>query len=257
VSDFLSRLVARSSGEKTRVRPRIAPAFTQLQESGRKAPAGEVLRDAPETMPAIAPLPVEPPRRAEKIAEPSRQLSAFLVTKASKELRPQTSSLNGAVPSANPEESPEKNEREAGGSRVRQKEIVVLASTPLPAADREEARPRVEKLNASVVHPGAPPVFQTVRADRESRNEFPVARNVNAVPGIPPAFPAVRPVRNAEPHFEIPKKKTSGEPTIQVTIGKIEVRASIAPSKPTEKKLPAGAMSLEEYQRMRSRRSAG
>jgi hypothetical protein len=65
------------------------------------------------------------------------------------------------------------------------------------------------------------------------------------------------PERNTDPSFENSRKKKASESVVQVTIGKIEVRAFITSPKSAEKKTQSGVMSLEEYQRARNRRSAG
>jgi hypothetical protein len=238
------------------VRPRIAPAFAQRAEGSERAPAGEALRQGPERLPAIAPLPIEPARAMERV-KPAEQT-----------FEPQWQKLGHPQPtlpepentsSAKKDMEAGETEREAVQPRT-QREIVETESAVKPAT-RLEAREltAVESAKVNSVEILTTPVFQAARGKNEQRDESHSANvTVDTTPAVPLAVPALRPAnRNLEPRFETSRKKETSEPAIQVTIGKIEVRASIAAPKTIEKKMPTGAMSLEEYQRLRNRRSAG
>jgi hypothetical protein len=260
VSDFLSRLVARSSGEKPAVRPRVAPAFAQQHAIAEQLPAGEVLRGAPEVQRAIAPLPVQhshrmsPNRRGpEKTSDVPRpaerresSLSGFYHADAPSalEIRP-----SGVV------------ETQATLFPTSHEEAAMSAQSPVarPTVWLEE-RPHGDRtIKRTQAEHGPATVFQTVAVTREVKDVVRAISKPNEAVLVPPNFPVVRPsISKSELPLEACKKKPTNEPpTIQVTIGKIEVRASIAGPKSGEKKKPTGVMSLEEYQRLRSRRSAG
>lgn len=238
------------------VRPRIAPAFAQPTEGSERAPAGEALRQGPERLPAMAPLPMEPARAMER-AKPAEQT-----------FEPQWQKLRNPQPtlpepentsSAKKDMETAETEREAVRPRT-QREIVEAESAAKPAT-KQEAREltTVESAKVNSVEILATPVFQAARGKNQQRDEsHSVDAAVDRASAVPLAVPAFRPANgNLEPRLETSRKKETSEPAIQVTIGKIEVRASIAAPKTTEKKMPTGAMSLEEYQRLRNRRSAG
>lgn len=153
-------------------------------------------------------------------------------------------------------------EAEETEKRVRsnvQREIVETESMK-PATKQEVHEPTlVESAKVNGVEIPATPIFQAARGKSEKEDE---SRSgdvpVVTTSAMPLAESTLRPAnRNSEPRLENLRKKEPSEPAIQVTIGKIEVRASIASPKTAEKKMPTGVMSLEEYQRLRNRRSAG
>jgi hypothetical protein len=255
VSDFVSRLIARSSGERPAVRPRIAPSFDQLPESADRTPAGEILRKTPEIPRAIAPLPMEGQRAAlEKArAEQNSETQAASRSRYAPQLPP--ASYFPLV-----HENPRYEEREKARPNVEaapRTGTVTLTASTVPTATVT----RDERMPATVTTPieTAPaPVLEAVAIKRQTIEELKVVAREEPTAAAPPVSPTVRPViGKAYLPLDASKKKPASEPTIQVTIGKIEVRASITASKSAEKKIPTGAMSLEEYQRMRSRRSAG
>jgi hypothetical protein len=233
------------------VRPRIAPAFAQLAESAERAPAGDALRGAPEAPRAIAPLPLEGQRTANPHGrtETRHETTAVLPRRETLQ-RPQPTDFCRASKDRDVDVSAEP---------VRPKEKIVLAENDVSstATAREEMRPMT--VRPLEQEPALTPTLEAVAIKRETSEELKIiAKAAEPTISAPSVFPTIRPViAKAEMPLEAPKKKPVSEPAIQVTIGKIEVRASIAAPKSGEKKMPTGAMSLEEYQRMRSRRSAG
>jgi hypothetical protein len=252
----VSRLVARSAGERPAVRPRIAPAFAQLAESTELAPAGESLRGAPETPRAIAPLPLDGQRPADRArAEQNRAMLAANPGRDASQRSP-----TSYFPHGHEKPRDEETENAHGGVEpAPRKETLTLAasSVPSPAAARAERVPTT--VPTERIEPAPAAVLEAVAIKRETTEELKVvAKAVDRTVAAPQVFPTVRPVvGKAHLPLEASKKKPASEPAIQVTIGKIEVRASIAAPKSAEKKMPSGAISLEEYQRMRSRRSPG
>jgi hypothetical protein len=238
------------------VRPRIAPAFAQPAEGSECAPAGEALRQGPERLPAMAPLPIEPARAMQRV-KPAEQT-----------VEPQWQKLRNPQPrlpepentsSAKKYMEAEETEIEAVRPRT-QREIVETESAVKPATKLEPRELKaVQSAKVNSLEILAAPVFQAARGKNERRDESHSADlTADTTSAVPLTVPALRPAnRHLEPRFETSRKRETSEPAIQVTIGKIEVRASIAAPKTTEKKTPTGAMSLEEYQRLRNRRSAG
>jgi hypothetical protein len=255
VTDFLSRLVARSSGEKPDVRPRIVPAFAQRHEIAEQLPAGEVLRGAPEASRAIAPLPVQNSNRTSPNHRRPEQISDVPAPSS----RGQISGFHPTeVPSSREQRQNEKVETQVTLLPASQNKAVVPAqsSVPKPTVDLEVRSHRDKAIESTQVQRGP---ATAAAVSREAKDVVKAISKLDEPALVPPIFPLVRPtVSKSELPLEAPKKKTANEPpAIQVTIGKIEVRASIAGPKSGEKKISTGVMSLEEYQRLRSRRSAG
>ena len=257
MNDFLSRLIARSAGEKPAVRPRIAPAFAQPPVTDQRSAARDVMQEVSQSLPAVSPLPFETARRVE------RPEGDYVRTGHSESLK------TGSIPSVN-QDSARRSAPESKRSlqeipaavtdrAVTTQETIVTRSIPERAIQRQDhARVAAEAGEAPTAQTPPAIIFEATRASRESREEPPTTAIVKTVASDPPAVP--RPLaaaRNCDSLSDAPKKREAREPVIQVTIGKIEVRASIASPKSRDKKLPTGAMSLEEYQRLRNRRSAG
>jgi len=102
----------------------------------------------------------------------------------------------------------------------------------IAAAENEvedtEIGDRIKQMAASIMQAG----------DEGSEKRMNAAER----PAIHPAVPAAPPWE--ERKFNTPAAKP--EPTIQVTIGRIEVRA-VMPGKPEKRKATSGAMSLDDY----------
>lgn len=255
MSDFLSRLVARSSGEQAVVRPRIAPAFAPLAESAAPAPAGALLREAPLAPRAISQLPLDGrphggPRysgveRKPDLSGPAAGGTAFPTrfTHHAPEAHPHRRDIPAEIP-------------DSRMAPARPQEIVLPAADPVrirPSA-REETPPGADQPKGTRDVPALS--VQATAATRERAEDVKaVARAAEPAP-VPPLVTAVRPAaRKADLPLEAARRKPAGEPAIHVTIGRIEVRASIATPKSGGKASPTGGMSLEEYQRLRNRRS--
>jgi hypothetical protein len=114
------------------------------------------------------------------------------------------------------------------------------AGTVEPVAPREEPpRPAV------LPRPSPPPAAQAPRPAPPTR--VLVEPRVSVAPPAPPPVPSA-PIRAAE----------APEPTIHVTIGRIEVRATPPPAQPSRPRQAASsALSLEEYLRRRSKGGDG
>jgi hypothetical protein len=255
VSDFLSRLIRRSSGEKSLVRPRIAPAFAGAAGVAGRGPAGEILRNPPERLPAVAPLPFEALRQRENPRRPGQSMNLQLPRM---DARPREESRAPEDDAQPPRPREEGEERASGHTEVSLETALVVPASPFATRPEISGRPFVETPIVSPAETQNAPVFRVVREAATSRENPPAELVAPATPPGPPIFLARPPAdRNRGLPVETPQTTKPGEPAIQVTIGKIEVRASLAPQKPAEKKTPSGAMSLEEYQRLRNRRSAG
>jgi hypothetical protein len=256
VSDFLSRLIARSSGERSPIRPTIAPAFALEAGKPSRSHAGEILQNPAEHLPAIAPLPFETVRQKEN---PNRAQSTTNLQ--SPKTDPQAPQQPAAQRESGQRIEPRKGREEL---QVREQNQTTLetnvAASIFPRASRTEeySREFVEPPRSSIAEARDVPTTAMAREIEPSREKEPDGLVVPATPLQPPVFAArPSPERKSEFLDENLRKKKTSEPVVQVTIGKIEVRASIASAKSAEKKTQSGVMSLEEYQRARNRRSAG
>jgi hypothetical protein len=256
VNDFVSRLIARSSGGKSSVRPTIAPAFAPEVGRPRRSPAGEILQNLPGHTPAIAPLPFETFRQKEtqNLVQPPTNLQS---PKTDSQALPQLATLRDHARRIESREG-----REA--RQVRKQNQTLLETDAVSPISSLAMRPEIHDREfadlptASLVEPQSPSTIAVAREVKSARENEPSEPIVPATPLQPPVFAArPSPERNTDLSVENARKKKASEPVVQVTIGKIEVRASIASAKPAEKKTLSGAMSLEEYQRVRNRRSAG
>ena len=82
----------------------------------------------------------------------------------------------------------------------------------------------------------------------------PILRVVEPAQSPPPVAPEITPVLPpAPPKIELPTPDAPPEPTIRVSIGRIDVRAAdTPPAKAAPVKRPAPQLSLDEYLRLRS-----
>jgi hypothetical protein len=254
VSDFLSRLIARSSGEKSLVRPRITPAFSKTTDTAERNTAGEILHNLPERLPAVAPLPFDAPRQNRKQPQQSSNLHS---QETDTRLPLQTTLPSPDMPQPL-ELREEREERVYKHNEVRQETTVVAPIASVVTGPEDTDRQFVEARKASPSGTQDTPVLNVVQEFKTWRKDLPAELVVPANQPQSPIFPARPPAaRTTELSNEASKIKKPSEPAIHVTIGKIEVRAALAPQKSAEKKTPRGVMSLEEYQRLRNRRSAG
>jgi hypothetical protein len=256
VSDFLFRLVARSAGEQAAVRPRIVSAFAERRVEAERLPAGNVLEGAPDVPRAMSPLVTETPHGTASARLHRKGNTDEPVSEAHRETSERFDYRDRAANALG-------SRAEEVGSEPRV--LPMIQQTGVAHAGRvlSVRIERQEGLPAAVAQPALERpeamALRAIRTGREGEKDIKPTLTMNNVSREVHAAPALRPeISKGSLPLIAPKKKSAKEPEIiQVTIGKIEVRASLVASKPTEKKTSNGAMSLDEYQRLRSRRSAG
>ena len=283
MTDYLSTLLARSQPGGGLVRPRTAALFEPRGPAGPSLPpeveetASASETGAPETRPMAArqdePRP-EPPAPAEAPAGRLRP-GPVLPEPARSEARSPASPRPGALqPRPEPARQPAPPEAEATRT-VRPAVAPAKPAKPAPPApprveiramervvERSEQQVIVER---TIVAPAAPP--PTRRADpvepegdeaqpaRRAAPDRPLGAALVVRPRVAPARPSEPPAR-AGREASMPAAAPA-EPAVQVTIGRIEVRAESAPAS-----VPAGrrgkgngrgaVMSLDEYLKLRS-----
>jgi hypothetical protein len=255
MADFLTHLAMRIAQPLDIVRPRLPSMFEppqfelsqgewQQEEAGDRAieadthaaPAGALSRDtrAPPRDQALAsPQPVAPapaPHREEEVAplpeagEPGRGAPpAPRAAKPTREARVVRPSITNSAPARRASERTREPEprlepvREAARSRDRGAD----------AAEIAHREPAASPIIAPVPERPAAPVRSALVAPRTRFDEF----------GEPPRAAA----------------SVASEPTIHVTIGRVEVRAVTAPPRGPAKPASSPVMSLEDYLRTRAR----
>lgn len=241
---YLTRLLARARGELPTVEPLIAPSYGATFAATQAARGDTDGQDAPARRRERAP---DPEPRADGGApssrgrtdtpaaplERSRQTATDPQTPTEQGRRPPRSSRPGRV-------APDRLERPAARPDA--------PSPPTPA----------DAPSASSAETGAAPRVRDGASHAEPPGGVPV-RVRSATPAGPPAgAPAGAPVEAFADPFAEPRSRgarpggeetSQGPPTINVTIGRIEVKAAGPPAAPAagRKSTPTATLSLEDY----------
>lgn len=252
-------------------------AASQAPDQAPEATAPPVRPDqAPEAMVQAAPTPIAPVTRPPVVA---RRAALQPPTPVSPSPQPVE-----IAPAASNPPSDESVVAPASQPAPRQPRPSSLAATPRPAETPSAERSAAASM-VQLREPLAPPTQRlapvesaddheprvTARppAEEGMRRAPPVAAATELAPLTPggnaaatavqPVVRVVEPVTSLRPAFDGARGEprpgpASPEPlpTIQVTIGRIEVRATPAPVAPAASRRAAPAMSLEEYLRQRS-----
>jgi hypothetical protein len=233
VSDFLANLVARTLSASPSVRPRL-PSRYETASPGTESGALEVVREtfSPTTAPSTPGQPSTTPRTVREFGCALEHSPAPASPgEASSVAEPNTGfnapGRSAVVPAPSPE--PVIAAADVPSAPSRRKPVADLDSIPSPAA---AASPSIRRV-ANVVTP-RPPAAHTVR---------------------PRAMPvAGEPDRPAVTARSDPPSAASALPPpapVQVTIGRVEIRAVVTPSRAERPALPAG-QSLDAYLRRRA-----
>jgi hypothetical protein len=283
MSDYLGNLVVRSLDPTPAVRPRLASRFEPVSpalppELVAEAPAlvAETVQERAEparprqsrkrAVPAEEPEPVQAaaPRRAARRGVPLVETSppgplSHLPTDPPRE-RGNASESSSLVQATLPQQRPPSPVRERGprgevspADRPNREDWRSPVNAEIAAPGRFQNQPHRESASRQdppISSPVAP--RQPAPRERDPLERTPVKAKL-PVPLLQPRITVVErlpsPMRQEAP---------AAEPVIQVTIGRIEVRATPPPVQPSRPR-PATqtAMSLEEYLRRRSRKGDG
>ncbi|MGH9429915.1 MAG: hypothetical protein ACRD3T_00065 [Terriglobia bacterium] len=280
MSDFLAHLAARSSGSGEIIRPRVASLFEPLPSPVGPIGLGGGFPTASE--PFVTERPVFEESEARVSAERSASPVAGL-SNARTEGRPDERLPQGRLPTRDFASLPrpgvqlvaEEALSQLPGSEApwpRSAGNVVRVSAALPAespGDRAPSSLQTPKLGSD----RKPPAGDS----REARSQGPEHKppldgnrdpdsrpsELSLLSRPNPADAILQPHLKAAPQTDHPWPKRARpavepEPTIQVTIGRIEVRATStpAPASAKERQVPR-VMSLDEYLQRRSGRGGG
>lgn len=206
----------------------------------------------PAAEPALAPVQTRQTRRRavveelEASPEPRRREQPAHPLSLPEPSRPRTAAL---VPAYTPIAPPPDRRIEA--VPVHPAIVPAKRETPLPLSPPRAGRAEPERVARPAERPSSSAEPRPASPAALVPKPAPPARivvepRVALAPLMPPAVPA--PIRSTE----VPA------PTIQVTIGRIEVRATPPPAQPSRPRPPApSAVSLEEYLRRRSKGGDG
>jgi hypothetical protein len=281
MSDFLRNLVLRSLGSADIVQPRLPSLFEPLPramgslsapgviflENGREALSEdteeretEALPASPRPRPLRTPESISPPTggtvdggqehalfsRLGPVAPPPAASLAMQVARP-----PKVSPLPDAGSSAShfPERDEDRAGRHSAGTQPSAKNGFGASPYP-PGAEAQSVRtaePAVHPTKVKTFVPIVPAPSMNQKGDREIQDFTPtepplsLRRLLESHP--PSSLPAV-----------LPRTAGSSEPTIQVTIGRIEVRATQPAAPAPKRRASSPVATLEEYLESRSRR---
>ena len=251
--DFLGRLAERLLVPPSPVLPVVAPRFSPASTGpAAETPAEDTQATAPR-LPQSSPAPVHQTRQTAP-PPPDRFSQPASPRAAPDPVRPRTEQTGAVAPSL------DDLTRAAADAVMQQLHSRVKPDSanrsagpqPEPAA---EISVRPERITASQISPPRPtlppPVFRAPPAETLAPTEspHPAARREAPTP------PAVRPIP-ISPRTDNVVEPPPPRPTVQITIGRLEVRAAPSPAPPPPRPAPPEPrpMGLAEYL---SRRSGG
>ncbi len=261
-------------------RPMPAPALPQSTEIRPEQPASQPGRAEAQPISSRTPGPISPPgpprmdRPTFTPTAPSHETDGRPSRSVERQRRPERQPAPGAERPASTQASVPilgPIVAQLSGGRVpQQPEPDQATLTPTPASEEMGATPpRTTPEGES--QRALKPLIQHIVTERISSPAepprtahplpelSPVRQTYPPIPGTIVARPETRSYIEAKPpaHFEMPARREP-PPTIQVTIGRIEVRATppAAPSPRTQRPKPP-VMSLDEYLRKRAKGGGG
>jgi hypothetical protein len=250
MSDYLGNLTARTVSPAVAVRPQL-PSLFEPAPATREAvswPAFEqqsFMEQPPVTQPSekLAPMPLSIPTQHQSVfgesKEPVPEISRgrrILETSQESEPAVQPRIFRRAAPTLR--ENKPSNSTRPRSDTIKSPLREVLAS----ASASPEVRAREE------VGPSAPAVASKPVVVREPRE-----RDLPARSGVQAIVPAIR---SLPPIAPLPPAAATAASTINVTIGRVEIRAVPPPAQQRAKPKPATVLSLDDYLRQRAKGAA-
>jgi hypothetical protein len=235
MSDFLSRLIHRTQGSPMVVQPLVVSRFARPPEQDTWA--GEAEINAPST--AAAPFALEPPAKSQRPG-PRGHLEDLRPEGAPREelLQPDFNGTHDAVAAASP-----------GRWNL---PLASPAELPAPEPLLVPRSPRAEFFPPTPATGSGDYVDQDLNPWEEATDSRVTARSFRHI-GVRRG-PGNQPAPHRQPHPEEfnygTSRKAAEPPPVQVTIGRVEVRAILeAPPQPRSVPPPSPKMSLETYLR--------
>src|SRR5262245_46335471 len=246
MSDYLSNLITRTFSPTVTVRPRLPSLFepvpaTRETKSGPELEQKMFVEQPPVTRPSekLAPIPLSiPTSRQSMFSEPEQTVPQ--ISFAKKVLQPNPESEPTVHPRTFPRAAPMQRKDDPWNSTGPRTDInksplrdgLASASVSHKVSSREETALSVPAVASN-------PVVVRELLERE----LPALSEVQAI------VPTIRPLPRIEPVAPSP---VTPAPSINVTIGRVEVRAVPPPALQQAKPKPAPVLSLEDYLRQRA-----
>jgi len=291
VTDFLSRLVERATGEPvglqrrhpalfeppalasglTRGEPEHSPSEPHLVEAHEErvvSTPAEAFHERPSVMRATPFLPLRPagPSASHTVreAEPGEDTPRD-VTSPVRHPRTEAASAEGLRLPPRRTVQPEAIAELPVASRGARKQAVPAdalgsvephRSSPRPAEPAQRSEPPLTPARPALVPP--PSQLQPTVGDtgpRAARSEIDRPDQSPAQPATPPPFAPLprHEIPRVRPAAAVTQQRQPGPPTIHVTIGRVEVRAVPPPPVATRPQRPTGPrLSLDDYLKLRA-----
>jgi hypothetical protein len=256
MSDFLSRLLDRAVGRAPVIERRRPSRFEavaddagpRLEETAQAENAEQSERvDVP-----AAPMPRHPPLLVEqRPPAPMWQQPAMVAAVVAKP----AGLLDNQLERIEPEGQSIPKAAAVVREVILEKEVHEATVEIRSAARTAETRAAVQPSLASARARHSTDGDESIRSNAHVVPAPDVRAVTLARPATPPVVqPALRPAAIPPPVQPMPQRERSPEPTIHVTIGRIEVRATQASSGPSRPVRPNGPkLSLDDYLRSRNR----
>jgi hypothetical protein len=259
VSDFLSNLVERSLAATVAVRPQLFSVFEPRPVNGGglfRGPEGPAL-------PALDQRNQDPADRISRLQSlwpTNPEAAAEFVAATSKPglTSPESTELPSVSPQVRPRDLPRKQQSAAPSKERR--ETADAAKTGEECAGA--LRPQLSSVHEPAIstsasesvfrdstrnppcEPRAEKIVEMIPRGRDSHRELTQVRDVNAVSPRPPSRRSLTLVQQP--------KSPPAAPSINVNIGRIEVRATLPPASAKTQRPAAPILSLDEYLHQRA-----
>jgi len=254
MSDYLGNLIARTVSPAVAVRPQLPSIFepapaTRETVSWPEFEQESFVEQPPVTGPPekLAPVPLSiPTSRQSLLGEPRQTVPdispAKEILKATQEPErvPRATSTSESVePRIFPRADPTLREAEPSDSAGRRSDIIKspLLDAVASASHAVNAREETGRLQPAVA-------LKPLVMPEPPERELPARSDVQAI------VPTIRP---SPPIAPLPPATATAAPTVNVTIGRVEVRAVPPPAQQRAKPKPAMVLSLEDYLRQRAK----
>jgi hypothetical protein len=248
MSNYLGNLIARTVSPSVAVRPQLPSLFepapaTREAKSKPEFKQESFVEQLPVTRPSekLAPMPLSiPTPRRSVFHEPEQTVPEISRLRKILELSPEPEAP--VQPRIFSRTAPTPREHKPSNSTRRRSDVIkppvrdVIASASHEVSAREETG----RSQPSVA-------LKPVVAPEPRERELPARSDLQAI------VPTIRPL---PPFAPLPLAATTAPPTINVSIGRVEIRAVPPPAQQRAKPKPATVLSLDDYLRQRAKGAA-
>jgi hypothetical protein len=248
MSDYLGNLTARTVSPSIAVRPQLPSLFepapvTREAKSRPEFQQENFVEQLPVTQPSekLAPMPLSIPTPHQSLfREPEQTVPE--ISRARRILETSRESDAAVQPRILRRVAPTLREDKPSNSTRRRSDVIKSPLRDVIASASQEVSAREE------VGPSAPAVALKPVVVRESpASELPARSDLQAIVPTIRALPPIAP---------LPPAAATAPPAINVTIGRVEIRAAPPPAQQRAKPKPATVLSLEDYLRQRAKGAA-